>query len=502
MVYRGRPFSNPQHPLIATNDPGAATPPARTVTGETNVFIGQDNRFHEECGVFGIWAPGREVAQLTYFGLFALQHRGQEGCGIATLDGDHQVRYHKGLGLVTEVFNEASLKPLHGNAAIGHVRYSTTGCSSEINTQPIVGYNSHGPIAFAHNGNLSNTECLRRRLSAKGAVFHTTTDTEVVVHLLAQYGGIPLEEALMKAMSELHGSYAFVALNEDGLFAARDPFGNRPLCLGELDEGAYVVASESCALDTVGAKFIRDLEPGEVLIINEKGVKSFTAPIPGSCKAHCVFEYVYFARPDSTLDGVNVDLSRRRMGEILAREIERLDVDIVIPVPDSGTTAAQGFAHAQNHVLTQGILKNRYTGRTFIQPTQALRELMVNLKLNPIEAELKGKRVAVIDDSIVRGTTSRRLVERLREKGATKVHFLVVCPPVRFPCYYGIDTGIRETLIAATHTEEEIRRHIGADSLHFLSLPGLIEAVGGRDEFCTACLNGEYKMGTPDTADE
>ncbi len=461
------------------------------------MFIGQDGRYHEECGVFGIFAPGEDVARLTYLGLFALQHRGQEGCGIAVLK-DGALQHHKALGLVNEVFSEDILTKLGtGQAAIGHVRYSTTGGNSQVNTQPVVGHYGHGALALAHNGNLANNEALHKKLYKHGAVFQSTTDTEAVVHLLASFGDVPLAEAMALAMKELRGAYAFVSLNGHELVAARDPQGNRPLCLGRLGEKGWVVASESCALETVGATFVRDVNPGEILVIDHQGVRVHQENMGCQRCAHCIFEYVYFARPDSTLDGVNVNTARRQMGEILAREIEKLDVDIVIGVPDSGTTAAIGFAEAQGTKFTQGIMKNRYAGRTFIQPTQALRELMVNLKLNPITETLKGKKVAVVDDSIVRGTTSRRLVTRLREHGAAEVHFLLSCPPVTHPCYYGIDTGEADTLIAATHNLDEIRQHIGADSLHYLSLPGLIESVGGENKFCTACLSGDYPMGTP-----
>ncbi len=460
------------------------------------MFIGEDGQIHEECGVFGIYAKGCDVAQLTYFGLFALQHRGQEGCGIA-VENEGGIAYKRGLGLVTEVFNTDNLGKLKGDVAIGHVRYSTTGQNTENNVQPMVGYYEQGQIALAHNGNLANTEELRERLSHNGAVFQATVDTEIVLHLLAQYGDIPLAQALVKAMADLRGSYAFVALNKNKLYAARDPYGNRPLCLGKYKDG-YVVASESCALTTIGAEFIRDLLPGEVIVIDDSGITSYMPEFKEKPKkAHCIFEYVYFARPDSTLDGINVNVTRRQMGAILAKEIQKLDVDIVIPVPDSGTTAAIGFAEAQGLTFTQGILKNRYAGRTFIQPTQALRELMVNLKLNPIFEEIGGKRVAVVDDSIVRGTTSKRLIERLRESGAKEVHFLVTCPPVTHSCFYGIDTGNRDTLIGATHSLEEIAKYINADSLHFLSLEGLLESVGGSENFCTACLDGKYHMGTP-----
>ncbi len=454
-----------------------------------------EDGLHEECGVFGIYTKDQNVAEKAYYGLFALQHRGQEGCGIA-VSRDGYINYHKSLGLVTEAFNEQIIANLQGNAAIGHVRYSTTGANSEINTQPIVASYLQGDLALAHNGNLTNTKKLKGWLSQAGALFQTTTDTEVLCNLVARYGHGSLDTSLAQAMVDLEGSYAIVALNQGKLYAARDPYGNRPLVLGEI-AGGYVVASESCALDTIGATFIRDVRPGEILTIDDDGFKSHDIAHPPT-PAHCIFEYVYFARPDSTIDGINVNQSRRRMGQILAQEIERLDVDIVIPVPDSGTTAAIGFAEEQNLTFTQGILKNRYTGRTFIQPTQEMREQMVKLKLNPIREELEGRRVAVVDDSIVRGTTSRRLVKLLRERGAKEVHFLVTCPPVTHPCYYGIDTADRDKLIAVGREVEDICAYIGADSLHYLSLEGLGEAVGGQPHFCTACLNGAYRLGLPD----
>lgn len=454
------------------------------------MFIGEDEKLHEECGVFGVIGDGIDVASLSYYGLFALQHRGQEGCGIAALQNG-KIALHKGLGLVAEVFNRHLLATLSGEAAIGHVRYSTTGENIVKNTQPMCGMTKAGEIALAHNGNLSNTESLRARLAERGSVFQTEVDTELIVHLIASYPNLPLHEAIAQAMKDLEGSYAIVCLNKDKLYAARDPFGNRPLCIGELPAGGYVVASESCALDTVGAHFIRDVQPGEILILTKYGINSYK-PFPSRIPRHCIFEYVYFARPDSTLDGISVNVARRKMGEALAREISRRDIDVVIPVPDSGTTAAIGLAQAMNVPFTQGILKNRYAGRTFIQPTQDMREIMVSLKLNPIAAEIKGKSVAVVDDSIVRGTTSRRLIHRLRAAGAGAVHFYICCPPVKYPCYYGIDTGRRKELIANTHSHEEIRAYIGADSLNYLSLKGLCSACGREGIFCTACLDGEY----------
>lgn len=454
-----------------------------------------DDGLHEECGVFGVYAAGQSVAEKAYYGLFALQHRGQEGCGIATSDGN-DIKFYKSLGLVTEAFNDQILKRLTGDIAIGHVNYSSSATNSEINTQPIVAQYLQGDIALAHNGNLTNTDKLKNWLAQSGSLFQTATDTEVLCNLLARYGHGSLDTSLAQAMQDLQGSYAIVAMNGGKLYAARDPYGNRPLVLGEIP-GGYVVASETCALDTVGATFIRDLRPGEIITIDDKGYRSHDIAQPPQ-PAHCIFEYVYFARPDSTIDGINVNQARRRMGEILAREIEDLDVDIVIPVPDSGTTAAIGFAEESGITFTQGILKNRYTGRTFIQPTQEMREQMVKLKLNPIREELEGRRVAVVDDSIVRGTTSRRLVSLLRERGAKEVHFLVTCPPVINPCYYGIDTADRDRLIAAQRDIEGICKYIGADSLHYLSLEGLLEAVGGEPHFCSACLDGQYPLGTPE----
>lgn len=456
-----------------------------------------DTGIHEECGVFGIYAPQEEVAKITYFGLFALQHRGQEGCGIAVYNEQEKIDYYKRLGLVSEVFDGKVLDTLKGTAAIGHVRYSTTGNNSELNTQPLVARYLQGEIAIGHNGNLTNAVALREDLARNGALFQTETDTELLCYLLARYGDHPLHVSFQHAMKHIEGSYAIVVLNRGKLYAARDPFGNRPLCIGELP-GGYVVASESCALDTVGATFLRDVEPGEIIVIDEEGLHSYPTINPADQHpSHCVFEYVYFARPDSTIDGINVNQARRRMGEILAMETPKLDVDMVISVPDSGTTAAIGYAGANNQVFSQGILKNRYAGRTFIQPTQSMRERMVSLKLNPIRDEIEGRRIAVVDDSIVRGTTSKRLVSRLRERGAKEVHFLVSCPPVLYPCYYGIDTADRDKLIAAHKTLDEVCEYIGADSLQYLSMEGLYEAVGNGKRFCTACLDGNYRLGRP-----
>lgn len=459
------------------------------------MFDDRLDKLNEECGVFGIYAPHRSVSQLLYLGLFSLQHRGQEGCGMAIANGK-KIDYYKNLGLVSDVFTQNILDGLQGHLGIGHVRYSTTGENSQLNTQPVVARYQRGQIALAHNGNLINAAELRNRLMEHGSLFQTTIDTEQIVGLLARNGNDEMEQAMMKAMIDLKGSYSLVVMNEEKLYAVRDPFGNRPLCIGTLKGGGFVVASESCALDAVGAAFLRDVAPGEIITIDEKGLTS-SHMFANQGDALCVFEFIYFARPDSNIDGINVNKARRLMGLELAKEAP-VDADIVISVPDSGTTAAIGYAEGTGIPYTQGILKNRYAGRTFIQPSQDLRELMVKLKLNPIRDALEGKRVAVVDDSIVRGTTSRKLVNLLREHGATEVHFLVSAPPVKYSCYYGIDTGNRDELIASRYDDiEDICKFIGADSLHYLSLEGLLNSVAGHRNFCTACLNGEYPMGTP-----
>ncbi len=461
-------------------------------------FFDEDrlDKLNEECGVFGIYSPSGVASELTYYGLFSLQHRGQEGCGIAASDGK-VINYHKNTGLVTEAIKADDLAHLPGKIAIGHVRYSTTGANSALNTQPVIGYYFKGQLAVAHNGNLTNTAELRNRLTANGSVFQTTIDTEVILNLLALYSHDDLLQAVRKTMLDLRGSYALVVISEDKLIGIRDPHGNRPLCIGQTKDGGYVIASETCALDTVGAKFLRDVDPGEIIIIDENGMQSYEG-FKAPKKALCVFEYVYFARPDSNIDGLNVSKARRLIGRELANEV-KLDVDMVIPVPDSGTVAAIGYAEAAGLPFNQGIMKNRYAGRTFIQPTQAMRELMVHLKLSPIRQEIEGKKIAVVDDSIVRGTTSRRLIQRLREQGAKEVHFLVCSPPVKWPCFYGIDTADRDKLIAANMTNDEICEYLGADSLHYISMEGMMRAVENNGcTYCTACFSGDYQMGVPD----
>lgn len=455
-----------------------------------------DDKPKEECGLFGIYGPGMDVARLTYYGLYALQHRGQESAGIAVSDGSH-IDVHKDMGLVSEVFSGESLAKLSGKMAIGHVRYSTTGSSHVANAQPLVFRYLKGMLSLAHNGNLTNTAELRDSLGRNGSVFQTTTDSEVIVNIIARYSQSSPEEALMKCMIDLKGAYSLLVLAGGKLFGVRDPYGFRPLCIGKKD-GAYILASESCALDTVGASFIRDVEPGEIVMLDENGVTSIQG-LKSQKKSFCVFEYIYFARPDSTIDGINVSWARRQMGIQLAKEAP-ISADIVIPVPDSGKGAAIGYSTATGIPFEEGLIKNRYIGRTFIQPTQELRALAVRLKLNANQRVIEGKRVIMVDDSIVRGTTSSKLVQMLREAGATEVHMLVCSPPVLYPCYYGIDTAEREKLIATQKKVEEIRQFLGADSLHYLSQEGMLSALGRSDQ-CTACFSGEYPVECPGGSD-
>jgi len=450
--------------------------------------VGED-KLKEECGVFGIYAPDQEVARLTYYGLYALQHRGQESAGIAVSDG-RSISLHKGMGLVSEVFSDSIVDRLQGKMAIGHVRYSTTGSSLVANAQPLVVHYQKGMMALAHNGNLTNALELREELGKNGAVFQTTIDSEVIINLITRYCRDSLEDALVKTMMDLHGAYALVILAEDKLFGLRDAHGVRPLCIGRIGD-RYCLASESCALDTIGAEFIRDVEPGEIVVIDEDGLHSRQA-LNKTARSSCAFEYIYFARPDSTIDQLNVSASRRQMGIELARECP-IEADIVIAVPDSGTASALGYATALGIPFGEGLIKNRYVGRTFIQPTQAMREVGVRLKLNANTSVLKDKRVVMIDDSIVRGTTSCKLVDMVKKAGAKEVHFLISSPPVAYPCYYGIDTAEREKLIANQLDVEGIRQYIGADSLHYISEEALLRALG-TDNVCLACFNGRYPI--------
>ncbi|MDT3699313.1 MAG: amidophosphoribosyltransferase [Thermincola sp.] len=454
----------------------------------------------DECGVFGIYGPGLDVSRLTYYGLYALQHRGQESAGIAVTDGQG-IKLHKNMGLVPEVFAEDVLARMKGSMAIGHVRYSTTGSSLVVNAQPLVAYYAKGMIALAHNGNLTNIAELRSTLTSGGSVFQTTNDSEAIVNLIARYGQSKIEDALLKCMVDIKGAYSLVVMTEDKLIGVRDPLGMRPLCLGKLGD-AYVLASESCALDTVGAELIRDVEPGEIVIIDAQGVNSIKK-MAAAKQALCVFEYIYLARPDSIMDGFQVSQVRREMGRQLAREYP-VDVDIVISVPDSGTAAARGYAEEAGIPFEEGLMKNRYIGRTFIQPNQEMRELAVRLKLNPIKNVLRDKKVLMVDDSIVRGTTSGKMVKMVRDAGAKEVHMCVSSPPILHPCYYGVDTSARKELIAARMSVEEIRNFIGADGLHYLSLEGLLKVFGkdiNHGTFCTACFNNDYptEIPTPDS---
>ena len=451
----------------------------------------------DECGVFGIYGPGLDVARLAYYGLYALQHRGQESAGIAVGDGK-RIQLQKGMGLVSEIFSHEKLNSFQGYIATGHVRYSTTGTSNLINAQPLVFRCSRGMIALAHNGNLTNVNELRSQLFSTGSVFQSSTDSEVIVNLIARYSQSNLVDSIVKTMIDIKGAYSLVIQTEKSLIGVRDPHGFRPLCLGRKGD-AYVLASESCALDTVGAEIIRDVEPGEIVIIDKKGLTSRKV-LQGTRKAHCIFEYIYLARPDSTMDGFNVNKVRREMGRQLAREYP-VDADIVIPVPDSGKTAAWGFALESGIAFDEGLMKNRYIGRTFIQPDQGSRDLGVKLKLNTVREVLEGKRVVVVDDSIVRGTTSGKIVNMIRECGAKEVHFCLSSPPIIKSCYYGIDTSNKGELIAANKNVEEIRRFIGADGLHFLSLEGLLNVFGDKQgNFCTACFSGDYPTEIPDAA--
>ena len=451
-----------------------------------------EDKFQDECGVFGIYAPGQDVARLTYYGLYALQHRGQESGGIAVGNG-HCISVKKRMGLVSEIFpNPEYLECMQGDAAIGHVRYSTSGGSSLANAQPLLIKYRMGSLAVAHNGNLVNGKSLRRELEEKGSIFQTTTDSELIAHLIARDDSNETEEAIANATPLLKGAYAFVLLTENSLIGLRDPNGIRPLSLGRV-QGGYVLASETCAFDTIGAEFIREIQPGEMIVIDSHGMRSRT-PVAGKRKALCVFEYIYFARPDSNLEGQNVHLVRKELGRKLARE-HPVEADIVTGVPDSSIAAATGFAEEVGLPYEMGLIKNRYIGRTFIQPTQNLRDLGVKLKLNPVKKIVEGKRVVLVDDSIVRGTTSLQIVQMLKNAGAKEVHVRISSPPVMGCCYYGIDTSASEELIACTMKTSEICKTIGADSLGYLSFEGMLSAVGLKaSEVCLACFDKKYPV--------
>ena len=454
-------------------------------------------KLHEECGVFGIFNNDKhDVARTTYHGLYALQHRGQESAGIAVNDQGIIV-HHKDMGLVPEIFNDVVLNHLKGHIAIGHVRYSTTGASLRENAQPMVVKYKIGQLALAHNGNLVNAEELRSKMEENGAIFQTTSDTEVIANLISRYrvSSGNIEDTLEKVMDTIKGSYAIVIVTPKKLIGIRDPQGIRPLCIGKLDN-SYVLASESCALDAVGAELVRDVKPGEIVFISEDGIKSIQAKKKEPSHL-CIFEFVYFARPDSVIDGVSVLQSRIDAGKRLAIE-HPVEADIVIGAPDGGLNAALGFSRQSGIPYGQGLLKNRYVGRTFIQPEQGQRESGVRIKFNAMKAEIAGKRVIMVDDSIVRGTTTKRIVQMLKDAGAKEVHMRVSSPPYKFPCYFGIDISSSKQLVASKYTVDGICSMIGADSLGYLSLEGLLGiASGSQCGFCTACFNSKYPMEVP-----
>ncbi len=451
------------------------------------------DELREECGVFGIYGH-TEAANLTYLGLYALQHRGQESVGIAASDGD-RLHMHKAVGYVADNFEEETFARLAGTSAIGHVRYSTAGESGIKNAQPILIDCAHGEIAIGHNGNLVNAQELRDMLVSQGSIFQTTSDTEVLLHLYARSKAPAIEQALIESIAQAQGAFSLVLLTKDRLIAVRDPHGFRPLTLGRLGD-AYVVSSETCALDLIDATWVRDIEPGEMLVIGPEGPTSYR-PFPPAPAAHCIFEHVYFARPDSYVFGQSVNEVRTEFGRRLAREQPVL-ADVVVPIPDSGVCAATGFAEESGLPLKMGLIRNHYVGRTFIEPHQKVRHFGVRVKLNPVRSILSGKRVVLVDDSIVRGTTSRKIVKMVRAAGATEVHMRISCPPTISPCFYGVDTPRRSELIAATHTLDEIRRYIGADSLGYVSVDGLLASVGSnRHSYCTSCYTGRYPVAFP-----
>jgi amidophosphoribosyltransferase len=457
------------------------------------------DKFHDECGVVGVFNYP-EAANLTYLGLHALQHRGQEGAGICSSNGK-QLFVEKSKGLVADIFTEKRLSHLPGHIAMGHNRYSTAGANTLKNVQPIMVTFSLGSLAISHNGNLVNAYELRKDLESQGAIFQSTSDSEVIIHLIASSKAKGLYERIIDAASKLHGAFSLLILTENELIAIRDPFGFRPLSVGK-HNGAYVIASETCAFDLIGAKYIRDIEPGEMLIINEQGLHSMK-PLYSQKHRFCIFEFIYFSRPDSYIFGKkNVNDIRKELGRQLARE-NPIQADLVIPVPDSGVPAAIGYAEESGIPFDFGLIRNHYIGRTFIEPKQTIRHFGVKLKLNPVRDLLEDKRIVVIDDSIVRGTTSKKIIKMLKEGGGAKeVHLRISSPPTIGPCFYGIDTPTRKELIAATHSIEEIRKYITSDSLCYLSLEGLRSVVPAPEEYCTACFDNNYPILTPEEKEE
>jgi len=464
-------------------------------------MITDSEKLHEECGVFGVFSHKTvNVASTVYYGLFSLQHRGQEGCGIAVNDKG-VIHCEKDLGLVNDVFTPVLMEKLgEGNMAVGHVRYGTTGSNDRNNVQPIVVNHVKGRMALAHNGNLVNSASLREKLELEGSIFQTTSDTEVISYVItkARLKSKSIEDAVNMAMNELDGAYSLVVMSPSKLIAARDPGGFRPLCYGITEDGRYIIASESCALDAVGAKLVRDVKPGEIVVFSSNGVKSLTDHCGKKADSMCIFEYIYFARPDSIVDGCSVHQARIRAGELLAKS-HPVDADIVIGVPDSGLDAAVGYARESKIPYEIGFIKNKYIGRTFISPGQSSREDKVKIKLNPISDVVKGKRVVMIDDSIVRGTTSERIVRLVREAGAKEVHVRISAPPFVSPCYYGVDIDSKENLIACKHTIPEIAEIIGADSLGYLSREDVTKIADGSSctGFCCACFDGNYPTDVP-----
>lgn len=450
------------------------------------------DKFHEECGVFGIHGHP-DAANLTYLGLYALQHRGQEAAGIVSSDGK-KLHCQKEMGLVADIFTEDRIKNLPGHTAIGHNRYSTTGDSVSINIQPLLVNFALGGLAVAHNGNLVNAGLLKAELEAYGSIFQSTMDSEVIIHLIAQSRMATLHERIVEALQHIQGSYSLLLLSENELVGVRDPHGFRPLVLGRLGDG-YVLASETCALDLIEATYVREIEPGEMVVINAFGVQS-TFPFTKAARSHCIFEFIYFSRPDSMVFGQNVYTIRKEFGKQLARE-SGVAADVVIPVPDSGVPAALGYAEESGIPFSLGLIRNHYVGRTFIEPRQTIRHFGVKIKLNPVRDVLQGKRVVVVDDSIVRGTTSKKIIKMLRNAGAAEIHMRVSSPPTTHPCYYGIDTPTRQELIASSHSIEEIRKYITADTLGYITLDGIKKVVDQPMNYCSACFCGEYPVPFP-----
>jgi amidophosphoribosyltransferase len=442
------------------------------------------------CGVFGVYGHP-DAAHLAYLGLYALQHRGEEGAGIVAYNGK-RIRMYKNLGLVGNVFSQTILRELKGHLAVAHVRYSTTGTTLLKNVQPFLADHPSQPIAIAHNGNFVNTVEIRRKLEEEGAIFQTTADSELILHLLAKRRKTALPKKLVEALAEIKGSYALVMMVGDSLIGARDPFGFKPLCLGQLDS-AYILTNETCVLDLLGAEYLREVDPGEIILINQSGLESIRMPFQKKT-SFCIFEFIYFARPDSNIFGKSVYQTRKRLGQKLGEEFA-VSADLVVPIPDSGNYAALGFAETRKIPYEIGLIRNHYIGRTFIQPSQVVRNFRVKIKLNPIREVLKGKEVVIVEDSIVRGTTIRSRVNILREFGAKKVYMGVSCPPIKFPCFYGIDFPQKKELIASNHSISQIQEFIGLDALQYLSLEGMLNSMLlSKDTFCTACFNGEYPV--------